>query len=60
MAGRNISTTHIAFGATRVMRTTGMMGEVVGYAAYLCNKYGIYPKNIYTEHLQEFKTMLSN
>ncbi len=42
------------------MRTTGMMGEVVGYAAYLCNKYDIFPKNIYTDHLQEFKTMLSD
>ena len=30
MAGRNISVTHVALGTIRVMRTTGMMGEVVG------------------------------
>ena len=38
MAGRNISVTHVALGTTRVMRTTGMMGEVVGMAASLCKK----------------------
>lgn len=36
MAGRNISVTHVALGTVRVMRTTGMMGEVVGMAASLC------------------------
>lgn len=36
MAGRNISVTHVALGSVRVMRTTGMMGEVVGMAASLC------------------------
>ena len=35
MAGRNISVTHVALGTVRVMRTTGMMGEVVGMAASL-------------------------
>ena len=29
MAGRNISVTHAALGSVRVMRTGGMMGEVV-------------------------------
>ena len=33
MAGRNISVTHVALGTTRLMRTTGMMGEVIGMAA---------------------------
>ena len=36
MAGRNISVTHEALGTVRVMRTCGMMGEVVGKAASLC------------------------
>ena len=35
MAGRHISVTHEALGTVRVMRTIGMMGEVVGKAAYL-------------------------
>jgi hypothetical protein len=30
MAGRDISVTHVALGTTRLMRTHGMMGEVVG------------------------------
>lgn len=54
MAGRDISTTHVAFGSTRVMRTCGMMGEAVGYAAYLCKKYEATPRGIYKEHLKEF------
>ena len=33
MAGRCISVTHEALGTTRVMKTCGMMGEVVGRAA---------------------------
>ena len=40
MAGRNISVTHVALGTVRVMRTTGMMGEVVGMAASICSKHG--------------------
>ena len=36
MAGRCISVTHEALGTTRVMKTCGMMGEVVGKAASLC------------------------
>ena len=44
MAGRNISVTHDALGAARVMRTCGMMGEVVGYAAKVCLEYGITPR----------------
>jgi hypothetical protein len=35
MAGRNISVTHNGLGPVRVMRTCGMMGEVVGMAAAL-------------------------
>ena len=54
MAGRDISTTHVAFGSTRVMRTCGMMGEAVGYAAYLCKKYESSPRGIYKDHLKEF------
>ena len=33
MAGRNISVTDEALGTVRVMKTIGMMGEVVGKAA---------------------------
>ncbi len=55
MAGRNISVTHVALGTVRVMRTTGMMGEVVGMAAALCKKYGCLPRDIYRLRLEELK-----
>ena len=58
MAGRNVSVTHDALGTVRVMRTGGMMGEVVGYAAALCKKYGANPRGIYENHLGEFLDVL--
>lgn len=58
MAGRNISVTHVALGAIRVMRTTGMMGEVVGMAASLCKKHGVGPRDIYRYHLAELKELM--
>ncbi len=60
MAGRDISVTHAALATTRVMQTCGMMGTVVGRAAYILNKYNDDPRSIYTEHLQEFKQLLKN
>lgn len=58
MAGRDISVTHVALGTVRVMRTTGMMGEVVGMAASLCKKYNTTPRKIYQSHLDEFKNIM--
>lgn len=58
MAGRNISVTHVALGTVRVMRTTGMMGEVVGMAAYLCKKYNASPRDIYRYHMDELKQLM--
>jgi hypothetical protein len=59
MAGRNISVTHVALGTVRVMRTTGMMGEVVGMAASLCKKHNTSPVGIYRNHLEELKALMS-
>lgn len=58
MAGRNISVTHVALGTVRVMRTTGMMGEVVGMAASICRKYGCTPREVYWNHLDELKPLM--
>lgn len=58
MAGRNISVTHVALGTVRVMRTTGMMGEVVGMAASLCKKHGVLPRGVYQKHLGELRTLM--
>ena len=59
MAGRDISCTHVALGTVRVMRTTGMMGEVVGMAASLCRRHGVMPRDIYQSHLPELKTLMA-
>ena len=58
MAGRNISVTHVALGTTRVMRTTGMLGEVVGMAASLCKKHNVTPRGIYRYHLEDLKRLM--
>ncbi|MGE5297290.1 MAG: FAD-dependent oxidoreductase [Solirubrobacterales bacterium] len=57
MAGRDISVTHVALGTVRVMRTGGMMGEVVGMAASICKNRGTTPRGVYTEHLPELKQL---
>lgn len=58
MAGRNISVTHVALGTTRVMRTTGMMGEVVGMAARVCKDHGCMPRGVYESHLGDLKSLM--
>jgi hypothetical protein len=59
MAGRDISVTHIALGTTRLMRTHGMMGEVVGMAASICKKHGCNPRDVYTTHLDELRYLMT-
>ncbi|MDR3297033.1 MAG: FAD-dependent oxidoreductase, partial [Prevotellaceae bacterium] len=58
MAGRNISVTHVALGTVRVMRTTGMMGEVVGMAASLCKQHSATPRELYEKHLNELQALM--
>ncbi len=58
MAGRNISVTHVALGTVRVMRTLGMVGEVVGMAASVCKRHGVNPRQVYTDHLDELKELM--
>jgi len=59
MAGRNISTDYLALGPVRVMRTCGMMGEVVGQAAAVCADKKCLPRAVYQDHLQRLKQLLS-
>ena len=58
MAGRDISVTHVALGTVRVMRTTGMMGEVVGMAASICTQQGVEPRAVYQHYLPQLKTLM--
>jgi len=46
MAGRDISVSHAALGATRVMVTCGLQGQAVGTAAALCKVHHTMPKGL--------------
>ena len=59
MAGRNISVSHVALGSTRLMRTTAMMGEVVGMAACICRRHDARPRAVYQHYLPELKQLMS-
>jgi hypothetical protein len=58
MAGRNISVTHEALGTTRVMKTCGMMGEVVGRAASICVLHECNPRHVHDRYLTELLDLL--
>jgi len=58
MAGRDISVTKSGLGPVRVMKTCGMMGEVVGKAAALCIKKQTTPRGLYRHHLPALKGLL--
>jgi hypothetical protein len=59
MAGRDISVDRGALGTVRVMRTCGMMGEVVGKAASICIKENCSPRDVYQYHLDELKELMN-
>jgi len=59
MAGRNISVTHVALGTVRVMRTTGMMGEVVGMANAIMKEHNCLPRDVYEHHLDGLKRLMA-
>ena len=58
MAGRCVSVTHKALGTVRVMKTCGMMGEVVGKAASVCTIHDCYPREVYTGYWGEMERLL--
>ncbi|MGE5426701.1 MAG: FAD-dependent oxidoreductase, partial [Methylococcaceae bacterium] len=58
MAGRNISVSHVALGTVRVMRTTGMMGEVIGMAASVCKNNQCSPRDVYSNYLEELINLM--
>jgi hypothetical protein len=59
MAGRDISVTHEALGTVRVMKTGGMIGEVVGKAASICVKNQCTPRAVYERYFGELKELLA-
>lgn len=59
MAGRCISVTKTGLGPVRVMKTCGMMGEVVGKAAAVCIRKNATPRDVYAKHLADLQGLLS-
>ena len=57
LAGRDISTTKMAFGSTRVMGTCAVGGQAVGTAAAMAVRYGCTPRQI-GEHMEELQQEL--
>ncbi|WP_430647449.1 FAD-dependent oxidoreductase [Agromyces sp. GXS1127] len=58
MAGRDVSATHIAFGAARVMATCAAMGEAAGTAAALCVEHGVTPRELHADRREELRQTL--
>lgn len=57
LAGRDISTTKMAFGSTRVMGTCAIGGQAVGTAAAMAVRYGCTPREI-GDHIDELQQEL--
>ena len=48
-AGRNISATHMALSSTRVMATCALLGQAVGVATFVANKYELQAQELSTK-----------
>lgn len=57
-AGRNISVTHSALSATRVMATCATIGQASGTAAALAVRHDTTPRGVYEKHLQTLQNQL--
>lgn len=57
-AGRNISVTHAAMSASRVMATCALIGQAVGTAAYIAVTKGITPRGVYEQELTTLQQTL--
>ena len=60
-AGRDISVTHMALSATRVMATCAMIGQAVGTAASVAFRHGgIMPADVRARHIAELQDTLED
>ncbi len=58
MAGRNISASHVAMAATRVMMTCAIVGQAAGTGAALGVEHGTTPRGVCREHLGQLQQQL--
>ena len=60
LAGRIISSSHVAFGSTRVMATSAHSAQAVAMAAAICLKENISPREVYSHgRIPELQVKLS-
>jgi hypothetical protein len=57
MAGKHISTTHVARSNTKFMGNGEQHGIATAAAAFLCKKYNTTPRGVYEAHLQELRNI---
>lgn len=57
-AGRNISTTHAALSATRVMATCSAIGQAVGTAASIAKRKNLMPRGVYQSEIKLLQRIL--
>jgi len=58
MAGRNISASHVAMSATRVMLTSSTLGQAAGTAAALCVQHETTPRGVFFNYLDDLQQQL--
>jgi hypothetical protein len=58
MAGRCISVSHVALGATRVMITCGLQGQAVGTAAGMCKIHETTPRIVGQNYIADLQQQL--
>ena len=58
LEGRSMSVSHVALGSVRTMATLSTIGQANAVAAYLCKKYGISPRQVGQDHMEELQQML--
>ncbi|GAB5559818.1 MAG: hypothetical protein SynsKO_14650 [Synoicihabitans sp.] len=58
LAGRCISTSHVAMGSIRVMNSLGAAAQAVGAAAAICVERHIDPRQVRSDHIAELQQRL--
>jgi len=58
LAGRLASTTHLAHGSVRLMRTGAVIGQAVGMAAALCKQHACTPRQLTEMHISQIQQRL--
>ena len=53
-----MSTSHVAFGSTRLIATLATVAQANAAASYLCKKYNTSPRGVYESHLEELQQLL--